>query len=85
MSNYQLPTKHPITGKWEVADWLDDYFNNFIYGVRFPSDDKIYRADKYNFETRDFTTGTSYISLADYKEPKYNWFQRLVRWAFKLK
>ena len=42
MSNYHAPTKHPITGAIEMADWLDDHDGKHRYGVRFPSDGKIY-------------------------------------------
>lgn len=45
MSNYQQPTKHPETGRIEVADWLDDYFGRHRYGVRFP-DGKVFRASE---------------------------------------
>jgi hypothetical protein len=42
VSNYHAPTKHPITGAIEMADWLDDHDGKHRYGVRFPSDGKIY-------------------------------------------
>src|SRR5882762_3766019 len=42
MSNFTQKTKHPVTGKIEEADWLDDYFGRHQYGVRFPSDGKVY-------------------------------------------
>ena len=35
-------TKHPETGKVELAIWMDDYFGNHNYGVKFPSDGKIF-------------------------------------------
>lgn len=47
MSNYQQPTKHPETGRIEVADWLDDFFGRHRYGVRFP-DGKVFRASEVN-------------------------------------
>lgn len=43
MSNYTRLTKHPDTGKWEQAEWLDDYYAHYEYGVRFP-DGKVFRA-----------------------------------------
>jgi hypothetical protein len=35
MSNYLQTTKNPLTGKWEVARWIDDYFGRHQYGVEF--------------------------------------------------
>ena len=35
MSNYRAPAFHPVTGKVEEADWLDNHFGHRIYGVRF--------------------------------------------------
>lgn len=51
MSSYQRETKHPITGKWEVAWWLDDYFGSHHYGVKF-SDGEVFDARDYLWETR---------------------------------
>ena len=42
MSNYSAPTRHPVTGAIEMAEWLDDHDRKHRYGVRFPSDGKIY-------------------------------------------
>ena len=42
MSNYSSPTRHPVTGAIEMAEWLDDHDGKHRYGVRFPSDGKIY-------------------------------------------
>lgn len=36
MSNFIAKTKHPKTGKWEMAEWLDDYYGHHRYAVRFP-------------------------------------------------
>ena len=44
MSNYQKVTRHPFNGKYEVAQWLDDYFAPHVYGVQF-SDGKVYPVD----------------------------------------
>ncbi len=41
MSTYSRITKHPVTGVYEEALWIDDYFDHHIYGVKF-SDDKVY-------------------------------------------
>lgn len=50
MSSYQRLTAHPETGKAEKAEWLDDYFGHYNYGVRFPSDGKVFRADEYDWQ-----------------------------------
>lgn len=42
MSNYHAVTRHPQTGLWEDAEWIDGYFGHYIYGVKFASDMKIY-------------------------------------------
>lgn len=49
MSSYQKTTKHPETGNAENAEWLDDYFGQHNYGVHFPSDGKVFRADEYEW------------------------------------
>jgi hypothetical protein len=38
MSSYRKQTKHPNTGEWENALWIDDLFGHHHYGVVFPSD-----------------------------------------------
>lgn len=50
MSTYQRVTKNPITGKFELATWLDDYFGPHRYGVRFPSEIR----DTYDASLRDW-------------------------------
>lgn len=35
MSTFNRLTKHPITRRWELATWYDDYFGNHHYGVVF--------------------------------------------------
>ncbi len=42
LSNYSAITKHPETGKLEMADWLDDSFGRHVYGVRFYGNPTIY-------------------------------------------
>jgi hypothetical protein len=39
MSSYYRKTKHPKTGEWERASWLDNLFGGHHYGVIFPSDE----------------------------------------------
>lgn len=53
MSNYSAETKHPRTSKWEMAEWMDDFFGRHKYGVRFPSDGLIFRPDFEKLETRN--------------------------------
>jgi len=42
MSNFSDNTFHPVTGKIERAQWLDDYFGRYRYAVKFPNDDTYY-------------------------------------------
>ena len=32
-----ITSKNPQSGKWEEAEWMDDFFFFFIPGVKFPS------------------------------------------------
>ena len=52
MSSYIKKTKHPKTGKWEDADWLDNYFGHYHYGVRFP-DGQVFDPEKKKLETEE--------------------------------
>lgn len=52
MSSYQRKTQHPLALHFETAEWLDDYFGNHNYGVRFPSDGQVFRADEFEWEPR---------------------------------
>ena len=45
MSSYAKITKHPTTGEYALARWIDDYFAPHYYGVKFPDDDKVYPAE----------------------------------------
>jgi hypothetical protein len=63
MSNYVRRTKHPVTEEFEDAHWIDDYFGKHKYGVSFPSDDKIYRRDEYEWEFEDENKEVSVIAL----------------------
>lgn len=64
MSSFYKQTKHPVTGKWELAQWLDDYFGKHRYGVLFPSepDGFVLDADKWNLETKDTVEVVKYPS-----------------------
>lgn len=49
MSNFIKNTKHPITGEWRDAFWIDDYFGSHRYGVIFCDGDATWeKYDKYN-------------------------------------
>jgi len=52
MSTYSKQTKHPITGEWHKATWIDDYYGKHNYGVQFPNSD-IFDPEKTKLETRD--------------------------------
>ena len=36
MSTYSKQTKHPVTGEWHEATWIDDFYGRHRYGVQFP-------------------------------------------------
>lgn len=50
MSSFIRTTKHPDTGKWEEAEWLDDYFGKHQYGVKFP-DGRMFKEAQVEFQT----------------------------------
>lgn len=52
MSNYLKATKDPITGVFEIAEWMDNFFAPHHYGVRFP-DGNIYDPEKIELETQE--------------------------------
>ena len=64
MSNFSKLTKNPDTGKWEMANWLDNHFAPHEYGVQFP-DGKIYEADEREWEVKEPDTLGCY-SLCHY-------------------
>jgi len=33
----KINSKNPQSGKWEEAEWMENYFGPGIYGVKFPS------------------------------------------------
>ena len=41
MSSFTRKTKHPVTGRIQQADWIDDYFGPHEYGIKFP-DGKVF-------------------------------------------
>lgn len=52
MSHFIKITKHPITGFWQPAEWLDGYFRNHHYGVRFPDGD-VFNPEVVELETKN--------------------------------
>lgn len=52
MSSYLRWTKHPETGEWHKAFWIDDHYAPHHYGVKF-NDDKFFDPRKYKLETAD--------------------------------
>lgn len=49
MSSYTKATVNPDTHEIEQAEWLDNYFGQHNYGVRFPSTGVIYKADDFEW------------------------------------
>jgi len=77
MSTYQQITKHPWTGKYEDAIWIDDYFGPHLYGVRFPSDDRVFPPDMiqdkeiYDFWSEDVIRAFQWFITNDEGENVY--------------
>ena len=53
MSDFNKNTKHPITGEFKNAWWLDDYFGRHNYGVNFEGENRVYDVKEYDLETND--------------------------------
>jgi hypothetical protein len=68
MSSYAKITKHPTTGEYHLARWIDDYFAPHYYGVKFPTDEKVYPVDLVearqvdNFWKNDVIAAFQYVS-----------------------
>lgn len=45
-------TRHPLTGEWDDAEWMDNYFGHHEYGVRFPSGE-VFNPREHEIETRE--------------------------------
>ncbi|MES2224174.1 MAG: hypothetical protein V4469_04555 [Patescibacteria group bacterium] len=68
MSSYKNETKHPETGKWEIADWIDDHFGSHKYGVVFPSKpDVFYNPEEIDLKTRKSKPRKEYIMIVPNK------------------
>lgn len=72
MSNFSKLTKHPLTGDWEMADWLDNYFGQHHYGVKFPSGE-VFNADEKDLETK---ASPQQPSVDEILENEFEWSVR---------
>lgn len=45
MSSFSQITKHPLTGEYQKAEYIDDYFGPHVYGVKFAHDEKVWPVD----------------------------------------
>lgn len=52
MSSYTAITRHPETGVWEDADWMDNFYGSRHYGVKF-ADGKVYNPERVKLHTRN--------------------------------
>ena len=52
MSTYIQTSKHPTTGAWEQATWMDDFYGHHHYGVRFP-DGSTFDPEEVKIETKE--------------------------------
>lgn len=52
MSTYITYTKAPKDKRYRPAVWIDDYFGQHRYGVRFEKEDETFRADNHSFKIR---------------------------------
>jgi len=51
MSTYYAFTRHPRTGEWLEAMWIDNYFGQHRYGVQF-ADGEVFDPTKVLMPTR---------------------------------
>lgn len=52
MSTFWKKTKHPETGEWEIAIWIDDFYGSHHYGVKF-FDGKVFDPEKIKLEKEE--------------------------------
>ncbi len=50
MSHFNAIARHPLTGKVEMALFMDDYYGRHRYGVRFP-DGSIFDPEKHDIRS----------------------------------
>lgn len=53
MSNFKSYTRHPYTGEFSMATWLDDHYGPHRYGVKFPNGDT-FSPDEQELTVKDF-------------------------------
>jgi len=53
MSTFIAKTKHPETGKWEWAEWIDNHFGRHQYGVLFLNDENVYDPRDTTLKTKE--------------------------------
>jgi hypothetical protein len=53
MSNFIRRTRNPVTGQFEDAVWLDDFFGPHCHGVQFPPDPTVHSDLAYEWEFGD--------------------------------
>ena len=64
MSNFVRNTRHPETGKFEGAFWLDDYFGRHHYGVKF-KDGTVVDPEKVDLEIDQEEHGMTWEDFRD--------------------
>ena len=64
MSTYFQITKHPATGKFEPAVWIDDFYAHHEYGVRF-NDGRTYRPQGLETKKTEDYTGQERLDIDD--------------------
>jgi hypothetical protein len=69
MSTFVRVSKHPQTGQYELATWIDDYFGPHIYGVLFNSDQKTYPTEMVDkAEVKNFFAADVKVAFLKYIE-----------------
>lgn len=52
MSHFYKETRHPETGEWQMALWIDDCFGKHLYGAKFP-DGKVFDPRVAKLDTKE--------------------------------
>jgi len=84
MSSYQRKTQHPLDLHFETAEWLDDYFGQHNYGVRFPSDGKVFRADEFEWQASPEHAGSLVPTFIFKKQMTIEQTHKGSRWEHPL-
>ncbi len=51
MSNFSRVAWHPKERRARLANWMDNYFDHYVYGVQFPGDSHVYKINEVEFPT----------------------------------